>query len=911
MSTSQVDVGTVLSTCNEGNQEASIKNSKPQILKIVDSKQSIVKSGGSSEVRKNVRKPAKRKERIGSSESTSFGLVEQVACYKCKFCLFLSLSQSDVAQHVLEVHENELQTDSASDLQCPGCSDTFTSYESLKVHLTRDHNVAQKELESILSSLGSNDGEATLGEEQQCVVICEVESVEEVDDQSDSAQKHLDSDKVVKENTKTDNLLKKPAERRSRRKQTLLPDETGKIRVRKMSSLEKSLEDDIIEELVEDDSSVLEVNTCQTISTVTTQGISSGPSELHMMENPQEGGQEEHIHMDIQYDIDSMQILNIPLHQQSTEPHVQIIEELGDHNHERNETVQSVVIDSDGSRYCTVSASSACEEIIDEICQEDGLENILYVKSHVCDDRDSPIMVCFAASPETVNLEDDDHFADDNSSVNENMNKDLEMSSTERAILSSCIVDGTNLVGPDGKKLVKRGFVRKAQVRKERVKKPKILKSRMNNSESTSNQQSTSKREASLSGYKCSEFGCPVRLNSLEKMEYHQRCHVPTVVSENTLKVSFSENEPKRGRVLFGKRSFVCPECSSEHHSWKQTKMHLWKCHSIDIEMYTCDQCDYKSPSLNNLKNLHAKIHATEKPYLCDICGKGFKTTKQLRNHKVIHLRKEGSESCDICGRTFHTNRMLRSHIDTVHKKVRPYMCSECGHTAANRSSLKMHLRQHTGDRPYSCDQCEYKTADHNSLRRHKKRHTGDKPYKCPHCPYACIQSSTFKMHLRSKHPDGVGDYMFSCDKCSYHSVSRDMYLAHVAEHDKSDTCEIPFQQASESIQSKRSKRGTKSKASEVDAEVPIYVSIATGDVSETNTAPNFENIVQHVSEAIIPGSNFHVLYNSISVSDPNAKEHLIQIDCAPPQPPFVKEVDDTSAVGELPLEESDLKFQV
>lgn len=61
-------------------------------------------------------------------------------------------------------------------------------------------------------------------------------------------------------------------------------------------------------------------------------------------------------------------------------------------------------------------------------------------------------------------------------------------------------------------------------------------------------------------------------------------------------------------------------------------------------------------------------------------------------------MRKDGpAETCEICGRTFGSNRMLRNHINTVHNKVRPYMCSECGHTAANRSSLKMHLRQHTG----------------------------------------------------------------------------------------------------------------------------------------------------------------------------------------------------------------------
>ena len=28
------------------------------------------------------------------------------------------------------------------------------------------------------------------------------------------------------------------------------------------------------------------------------------------------------------------------------------------------------------------------------------------------------------------------------------------------------------------------------------------------------------------------------------------------------------------------------------------------------------------------------------------------------------------------------------------------------------------------------------------------------KPYKCPYCPYGAIQSSTFRSHIKSKHPE-------------------------------------------------------------------------------------------------------------------------------------------------------------
>lgn len=62
-------------------------------------------------------------------------------------------------------------------------------------------------------------------------------------------------------------------------------------------------------------------------------------------------------------------------------------------------------------------------------------------------------------------------------------------------------------------------------------------------------------------------------------------------------------------------------------------------------------------------------------------------------------------------------------------------------------------------------------------------RHTGDKPYKCSYCSYACIQSSTYKVHLRSKHPGLWDGLMFSCPSCSFRTIKQANYLAHMAGH--------------------------------------------------------------------------------------------------------------------------------
>ncbi|KAI1285288.1 Oocyte zinc finger protein [Halotydeus destructor] len=286
------------------------------------------------------------------------------------------------------------------------------------------------------------------------------------------------------------------------------------------------------------------------------------------------------------------------------------------------------------------------------------------------------------------------------------------------------------------------------------------------------------KLEREEGAYVCRHKGCNVRYRSLEILEYHQKCH--------------KDNG----------NGFVCIKCdnSSSIH-WFSIAQHLWREHEVDMELQKCDVCSYRHYSVSYLANVHKKIHSNEKNYLCTVCGKGFKNKKQLINHakrhqskldrqasediapeKGVEKKKTAEYKCDQCGRQFFDARAMRVHHDQVHKKLRPYVCSQCGHSAASRSALRTHVRSHTGEKPFKCDQCDYTTSDHNSLRRHRMRHSGERPYKCPFCDYACIQSSTYKQHLRSKHPDQSEGLMFTCKQCGFKTVNEDMYKLHVSD---------------------------------------------------------------------------------------------------------------------------------
>ena len=63
-------------------------------------------------------------------------------------------------------------------------------------------------------------------------------------------------------------------------------------------------------------------------------------------------------------------------------------------------------------------------------------------------------------------------------------------------------------------------------------------------------------------------------------------------------------------------------------------------------------------------------------------------------------------------------------------------------------------------------------------------RHSGAKKYKCPYCSYSCIQATSYKIHIRRKHPPHAAEQvMFQCSKCVFRTVNQGNFLAHLVEH--------------------------------------------------------------------------------------------------------------------------------
>uniref|UniRef100_A0A8D8T0I0 RE1-silencing transcription factor n=1 Tax=Cacopsylla melanoneura TaxID=428564 RepID=A0A8D8T0I0_9HEMI len=52
----------------------------------------------------------------------------------------------------------------------------------------------------------------------------------------------------------------------------------------------------------------------------------------------------------------------------------------------------------------------------------------------------------------------------------------------------------------------------------------------------------------------------------------------------------------------------------------------------------------------------------------------------------------------------------------------------------------------------FVCLFCEYSSNNATTMKRHIRRHTGEKPYKCPQCCYRCTRKDALAVHMNIKH---------------------------------------------------------------------------------------------------------------------------------------------------------------
>ncbi|XP_018517266.1 zinc finger and BTB domain-containing protein 40 isoform X1 [Lates calcarifer] len=183
---------------------------------------------------------------------------------------------------------------------------------------------------------------------------------------------------------------------------------------------------------------------------------------------------------------------------------------------------------------------------------------------------------------------------------------------------------------------------------------------------------------------------------------------------------------------------------------------------------YSCRWCKkgfaYKCRMLAHVKRCPMSQECEQQ---CPQCPKKLANQRALQRHRAeAHrntARVKKKVACDLCGRTFaHPSGMIY-HKRTEHFEEKPFACEECGAKFGANSSLKNHMRLHTGEKPYHCKHCDMSFSVAAALAYHtKKKHSEGKMYVCQYCKAVFAQSIELTRHVRTH----TGDRPYVCREC-------------------------------------------------------------------------------------------------------------------------------------------------
>ncbi|KAI5139575.1 Zinc Finger And Btb Domain-Containing Protein 40 [Manis pentadactyla] len=223
------------------------------------------------------------------------------------------------------------------------------------------------------------------------------------------------------------------------------------------------------------------------------------------------------------------------------------------------------------------------------------------------------------------------------------------------------------------------------------------------------------------------------------------------------------------------KKSFICKACDKSFHFYCRLKVHMKRCRVAKSKQVQCNECSETKDSKKELEKHQLEAHGAggepnvpkkkkkRLPVTCDLCGREFAHASGMQYHKLTEHFDEKPFSCEECGAKFAANSTLKNHL-RLHTGDRPFMCKHCLMTFTQASALAYHTKKkHSEGKMYACQYCDAVFAQSIELSRHVRTHTGDKPYVCRDCGKGFRQANGLSIHLHTFH--NIED-PYDCKKC-------------------------------------------------------------------------------------------------------------------------------------------------